>query len=394
MRSSVRQRSVELPPGVVGTARVERRARDLPSRIQPGDIAVVDHVDMDRRTAQGLVDAGAVAVLDAAAIITGRYPNLGPQTLVGSGLQVVDSLGPALLAAVHDGARVRLHDGVVYVEDVEVARGRVLDEELVAAEMATARAGLVNHLAALTHGSTELLRREEDLLLHGRGVPRLATRLEGRPVVVIAPGADLDADLAEVRAFVREQHPAVIAVGTAADAARAAGLRPDVVVVDATDEQPSAAVLKAARDVVLHADGGAGTGLQEQLERLGVRPVRCATSLAPEDAALVVADAADPAVIVVVGMRASLEDMLDRQRPGLAGTYLTRLKTGPRLVEVAALRHLYSGRVRPWHLLLVLLAGLVALAAAVAVTPVGHEWADSLAATLSDLFDRAQGLFS
>lgn len=193
-----------------------------------------------------------------------------------------------------------------------------------------------------------------------------------------------------MRPFVREQHPVVIAVGTAAVALQQSGVRADVVVVDADDELPSAAVLRAARDVVVRADRGSAPGIVEQIERLGVRPSLMETAAAPEDAALVMADAADPTVIVAVGMRATVAELLDSQRPGLAGTFLTRLKVGPRLVDAAAVPHLYSGRVRPWHLLVLMVAGFVALAAAVAVTPVGHEWA----ASLSDLTDQALGLFS
>ncbi|GAA1774950.1 putative cytokinetic ring protein SteA [Nocardioides hankookensis] len=348
---------------------------------------MVDHLDMDRHTAQALVDAGVVAVVDAVAIISGRYPNLGPQLLADAGVEIVDGVGPAALGAISDGAAIRLHDGVVLVDDVEVARGRVLDAESVAAEMERARAGLATQLAGLTHNSTELLRREQDVLLHGIGVPRLATRIAGRPVVVVAGDYDQDHELAGVRVFLREQRPVVIAVGTAADALRRTGVRVDVVVLDADDELPSAASLRAARDVVVRLDRGSSPAILGQLDRLGVRPVLIESAVAAADAALVVADAADPSVIVAVGLRGTLAELLDSQRTGVASAFLTRLKVGPRLVDGAAVPLLYSGRVRPWHLLVVMVAGLVALAAAISVTPVGHDWA-------SDLYDIATGLFS
>lgn len=391
---SALRRPVEAAPGTVGTARVERRTRDLVPRLRVGDVAVVDHLDMDLVTARALVDAGVVAVIDAAAIISGRYPNLGPRALAEAGIVVVDRVGAAGLAAIGDGAEVRVHGGTVYVGGVEVASGRDLDREAVEEEMARARAGLATQLAALTHSSAELLRHEEDLLLHGVGVPRLASRVEGRPAVVIARGYDHDEELAGVRTYLREQHPVVVGIGAAADALRERKIRCDVVVVDVDDEElPSAATLRAATDVVIRARGAA-PAMVEQLERLGVRPAIVDTSAAPEDAALVVVDAADPSVIIGVGMRATLEELLDSSRPGLAATVLTRLKVGPRLVDAAAVPRLYAGRVRPWHLLLVMLAGLVALVAAVSVTPVGQEWTDSLSSALSDLSASIQGLFT
>ncbi|WP_051551669.1 putative cytokinetic ring protein SteA [Nocardioides sp. URHA0020] len=385
---------MEARPGTVGTARVERRTRDLLPRLRPGDIAVLDHLDMDRASAQALVDAGVVAVVDAVAIISGRYPNLGPRTLADAGVLIVDSVGAAGLAAISDGATLRIHDGTVYVADEEVATGRALDSAGVVAEMERAQSGLATQLAGLTHNSTELLRREQDLLLHGLGVPRLATRVARRPALVVVRDYDYDTELAAVRPFVREQHPVVVAVGAAAEALRAVGVRPDVVVVDAEDDLPSAATLRAARDVVVRIDPGSAPPIVEQIERLGIRPALVETAVAPEDAALVLVDAAGPTVIVAVGMRVTVAELLDSQRPGAAGAFLTRLKVGPRLVDAAAVPHLYSGRVRPWHLMLVMLAGLVALAAAVSVTPVGQEWADSLTAALSDLYDQAVELFS
>ncbi|MBB3044474.1 putative membrane-anchored protein [Nocardioides soli] len=355
-------------------------------RLRPGDIAVLDHLDMDRASAQALVASGAIAVVDAAAIISGRYPNLGPRTLAEAGLVVVDGIGAAGLAAIRDGAEIALDGGRVLVDAVMVADGRPLDRDAVEAEMERARSGLASQLAALAHGSTELLRHEEDLLLHGVGVPRLATRVAGRPVLVVARDHEHTDEFTGVRTFLREQHPVVVGVGGAADALRADGVRCEVVVVDEADELPTAQTLRAAGDVVVRTAGDA-RGVVEQLERLGVRSSVVRTSTAPEDVALVVADAAEPSVIVGVGLRATLEDLLDGGRPGAAGAVLTRLKVGPRLVEATAVPHLYSGRVRPWHLLLVMLAGLAALAAALSVTPVGQEWADSI----SDIF---QGLFS
>ncbi len=394
----LRQRAPEALPGLVGTARVERRTRVLLPRLRPGDLAVLDHLDMDRATAQALVDAGVSAVVNASPLISGRYPNLGPEVLAGAGVTLVDGIGPDGLAAIRDGSRVRLHDGTVYVDDRAVATGRDVDADTVREEMAQARTGLVTQLETFTHNSTEFLRREQDLLLHGRGVPRPATRIAGRPVVVVVQGHEYAAELAAIRPYIREQQPVLIGVERGADTLREAGLRPDIVIVDARAEdaeQPAAKTLRAARDVVVRVDRGAERTPTDQLERLGVRPLRLETGATSEDAALILADACDAALIVGVGMHATLDEFLDRQRSGLASTYLTRLKVGARLVDASSVPRLYSGRVRPRHLLVVMLAGLVALGAAVGVTPVGQEWADQAASALSDLFQTqtVQGLF-
>lgn len=381
MRMPVRPRPALDRPGVEGPARVDRRTAALLPRLSPGDIAVLDHADLDRAVAQALVDVGVAGVVNAAPMISGRYPCLGPSLLVEAGVPVVDGIGLDGLAAIGDRQRVRIAGGAVLVDEVAVATGRTVDAEILAAELETARQGLTTQLATLTHNATEFLRREQDVLLHGLGVPRVGTRIADRPVVVVVPSHDHERELASVRTFVREQRPVLVAVGRGAETLRAAGLRADVVVMDASaedTERPSAQVLKAARDVVVRADPGTGRAALEQLERLGLRPLRFDSSATPEDAALVLADVGQASIIVGVGMHATLDDFLDRRRAGLASTFVTRLKVGHRLVDATAVPQLYAGRVRPRHLFLVMLSGLVALAAAIGVTPVGQEWADTL----------------
>ena len=339
-------------------------------------------------------------MVNAAAFISGRYPNLGPELLAQAGVELVDGIGPGGLAAIKDGAEIRLLEGTVYVDDQAVAEGRVLDLDNVMKQMTAARTGLATQLESFTHNSTEFLRREEDLLLHGAGSPRLATPISGRPVVVVVPGHDHAAELTGIRSYIKEQAPVLIGVDRGADALMAAGLEPDVVVVTtqpaASDDAgvASAKALKGARDVVALVNRGAARSATDHLERLGVRPLRFETGATAEDAALLLGDLNDASLIVGVGMSATLDEFLDSQRSGLASTYLTRLKVGPRLVDAGAVPELYSGTVRVRHLLVVALVGLIALAAAIGVTPVGQEWADAIASGASDLLDSLQGLFS
>lgn len=386
-----RSTSVELP-GVTGPTRVGRRTRTLLGRIRPGEVVVVDHLDMDRATAQRLVDLEVAAVLNAAPMTSGRYPNLGPGVLAGAGIVMVDDLGPEIFTAVKDGTAVRVHDGVVHVGDREI-QGRMLTPELVADQLAEARTGLTHQLESFTHNSTEFLRREQEVLLHGEGVPALATRIEDRPVVVVVPGGDHVAQLRTLRRFIREVRPVLIGVDRGADALVAAGLDPDVVVVSADsseDEMPSAKAVRACRDLVVRVDRGSSRAVLDRWEKLGARPAAFETSATSEDVALVLADARDASTIVGVGLHATLDEFLDRQRAGLASTFLTRLKVGPRLVDATAVPLLYAGQVRPRHLLVLMLFALLALGVAVGTTPVGQEWLDSLTTYTSDLVDRLQ----
>lgn len=393
MKFRTRSRPTESQPGIAGTARTERTPQRLRAALAAGDVVFLEYLDMDRNTAQRLIDAGVVAVVNAQPMISGRYPNLGPQLLAEAGVVMVDGAGPA--SAVKDGTQVRVHGGEVFVGDDLVMGGRVVDEQVLADELASARSGLSTQLTSFTHNSTEFLRREEALLLHGEGIPTLDPAHHERPAVVVVASHDWASELRGLRPFLREQHPVVIAVDQAADAMRSAKVSPDVVVLSAPDgDLPSREALRRAEHVVVLVERGAGRNVTEPLERMGVAPVRFETSATGEDAALLIADAAQARVVVGVGMHATLDEFLDRQRAGLASTYLTRLKLGPRLVDAAAVPTLYDGAVRPRHVAALGIVGTLLMAVAVYVTPVGQEWAADLAPWFGDIYDNVRGLFT
>ncbi|MBL0747896.1 putative cytokinetic ring protein SteA [Nocardioides baculatus] len=397
MKFAVRSRPAPSLPGVHGPARLHRRTASLLGRLQPGDVAVVDHLDMDRDTAQALIDAGVAAVVNASPMISGRYPNLGPELLVQAGVTVVDAAGPEVFDRVKDGTDLRIDAGVVHEGDSLVVAAREVTPDVVRREMGEARSGLTAQLESFTHNTTEFLRREQDLLLHGHGIPETATEMAGRPVVVVVRSHGWEDELRGIRAFVREQRPVLIGVDRGADALVAAGHRPDVVVLTSgSDDLPAAAVLRKARDVVVLVEHGTPRSAVEHLERLSIRPLRFETTATTEDAALLLASTHDASLIVGVGLHATLAEFLDRRRTGLASTFLTRLKVGPDLVDASALPRLYDGAVRPRHLLGALLAGVIAVGAAISVTPVGQQWVDELSpgitSTTTDLIDDVRGL--
>jgi uncharacterized membrane-anchored protein len=379
--------------GVAGTARTDRRISALLPRLRAGDIAVLDQVDLDGPTAEALAEAGVAAVINRAAMISGRFPNRGPQILLDAGIPMIDQAegtnGRDLLTAVADGRRLLLRGGTVSVGDDVVAEGRSLTAQDVADQLTGAEAGMSTQLHTLTHNSAEFLRREEALLLHGEGIPRVRTKLKNRPVVVVGQGPDDVAELRRIRRYLREVKPVVVATGEGLALARAAGLSPDVVVLDSRAEDlPLAKELRSCRDVVVtEAPGGVrseGAG-SDRFDRIGVRAVPMRTTATPADAALLLADAGGATPIVAVGLRGTVEEFLDGSREGIGSGYMTRLKVGPRLVDATAVPLLYSGQLRARHAYLVLLIGLVVVAAALATTDVGHQWALDLRDQLDQL---------
>jgi uncharacterized membrane-anchored protein len=377
MRLTLRSATVTDPAaGVRGPVRAGRPTRSLLARLEPGDVAVIDHLDLDQGTARALVDARVAVVVNAQPMISGRYANLGPEILAEAGIVLVEGIGSSAFARLAEIDEVTVRGGGLYEGNQLIVQGRALDLDDVRAAMAEARAGLAAQLETFTHNSSELLRREEDVLLNGSALPMLHTPLDGRPAVVVAHARP--AEISQIKRFVREQRPVVVAVDAAAAKLRKAGVKPEVVVLTSSDPLPEAKVVRGARDVVVVQRADAAPGVTEGLARMGVAPHIVGTTVSTEDAALLVTNAGRPSLVVGVGLNATLEDFLDRRRSGLAGSYLTRLVVGPRLVDAAMLPLLYTGRVRPWHVAVSVLAGLVAVGASIATTSVGQDWVQQL----------------
>src|SRR4051794_4570204 len=228
-------RSRPQPPsaaGVVGVARVDTRTKNLTKRLQPGEIAVIDHLDIDTVAAEALAARRPGAVVNAVASTSGRYPNLGPQILLDAGIPLVDAVGRDVMVAVQEGERIRVHGGEVYVRDDLVGSGVEQTPETVAAAMDAARAGLAVQMEAFAANTMEYLRRERDLLLDGVGVPDVRTSMDGKHVLVVVRGYHYQEDLQVLRPYVREYKPVVIGVDGGADAVLAAGLPLHLVVGD------------------------------------------------------------------------------------------------------------------------------------------------------------------
>ncbi|MDQ4085218.1 MAG: putative cytokinetic ring protein SteA, partial [Actinomycetota bacterium] len=336
----------QTPPGIRGRVRLGRRTRSLVRRLRPGDIAVIDHVDLDQPTAQALVDAQVAAVVNVAPSTSGRYPNHGPEVIVDAGIPLVDDVHGPVFAKLHDGDEVRIDHGVVYRRDEQVGAGNVLDHDQVVAAADSARAGMAAQLETFSANAMEFIRREGELLLEGTDVPAVRTNFRGRPVVVVQKCFDYAADLRRLRQFIKERRPLLVGVDEGAEVLVAVGHRPDVIVgdIDAISDR----ALRCGAEVVARVPrDGVPTGL-DRLERLGVSAVVFRTSATSEDAAMLLADSAGARFIVTVGSHTSPEEYLDRGRSGMASSFLTRLRVGPRLLDARAVERLYQSRVRTW----------------------------------------------
>ncbi|MDQ1483874.1 MAG: hypothetical protein QOF35_1950 [Actinomycetota bacterium] len=371
---------------------MDPRTKDLTKRLRSGDIAIIDHEDIDKVSAEALLVCKPVAVVNAAHSITGRYPNMGPEILIDAGVPLLDNVGDDVMLAVRDGQSARLDGDTLYVGDVVVAKGILLDREIVGAAMIEARAGLAVQLEAFAANTMEYLRRERALLLDGVGVPDITTVLEGRHALVVVRGYHYKDDLETLRHYIREFRPVLIGVDGGADALVEAGHRPHLIVGDM--DSVSDATLNCGAEIVVHAyrDGHA-PGL-DRVRRLGLESVVFPATGTSEDVAMLLADDKGASLIVAVGTHATLVEFLDKGRAGMASTFLTRLRIGGKLVDAKGVSRLYRSRISNLSLALMLSVAILALFVAMTATPAGTTILQLAAARWDDVWSWTVGFFT
>ena len=392
------QMSIRLPargnrgphPGLSGPARVDGRTKDLTKRLRAGDIAVIDHEDLDRVSAEALVACRPAAVVNASSSISGRYPNLGPEILVAAGIPLLDRAGPAVMT-IKDGTELTIEAGAVCTPEATVTTATVLDIDAVQEAMTLARAGLSDQLEAFAQNTMDYLRKERELLFDGVGVPDIRTDLDGRHALIVVRGYHYKDDLQTLRHYIREYKPVLIGVDGGADALIEARHHPDLIVGDMDSVSDHA--LRCGAEIVVHAyRDGRAPGL-ERVRALGVEPVVFPATGTSEDVAMLLADDKGASLIVAVGTHVTLVEFLDKGRSGMASTFLTRLRVGGKLVDAKGVSRLYRARISSFSLVLMLTVGLLALGAALWSTDGGRALLQVLGARIDDLWSSIQGGF-
>jgi uncharacterized membrane-anchored protein len=343
-----------------GPARLDKRTKHLVKRLTADDVAIIDHLDLDRVAAEGLVLAEPAAVINAAASVSGRYPNVGPLLLAAAGIPLIDGVGSEVMDAVRDGTQVVVEGERVVAGDWSATGARQTMATLEEA-VARAKASMGEELERFAENTLEYLRRERHLVLDEPDVPHVPIDMRDRHVLVAVRGPDYREDLNALRhsGYLNEVRPVLIAVDGAADALLEIGRKPDVIIGDM--DSVSERALRCGATLVVHGYRDGRAPGSERLDGLGLDHVVYAAEGTSEDIAMLLAYEKGAELIVAVGTHSSMVEFFDKGRSGMASTFLVRMKVGPILVDAKGVSRLYQHRVRKGDLALLVLSALITL---------------------------------
>jgi uncharacterized membrane-anchored protein len=355
-------------PSLSGVARVDRRTKALIARLQPGDIAVIDHEDLDRVAAETLVGARPAAVVNASPSMTGRYPNTGPLALTEAGIPLIDAAGAAVMG-IEEGSRITIRDGTVFVGDDEIARGERQTHLGLQERIVAAKSTMGAELERFAENTLRYIQAEGHLLVDEPEVPEVpGVDFRGRHVLIVVRGVGYkdDLDLLRRSGYIADQKPILIAVDGGADALLEVGRQPDVIIGDM--DSVSEEALRCGARLIVHGyrDGRAPGG--DRLDELGLEYEVYGSEGTSEDIAMLLSYEKGCELIVAVGTHNSMVEFLDKGRAGMASTFLVRMKVGMMLVDAKGVSRLYRSTVRTRDLLLLVLAAIFTMVVIVLVS--------------------------
>ena len=336
--------AVAVPSVITGTARVGPRTKELVRRLAPGEIAVIDHANLDRVAAQELVAASPAAVVNASPSADGTYPNLGPLILTRAGIPVIDA-DAGLPALVRDGDPLEIDGGEIRVAGTSVAEGTALDADELLALLEDGRRRSVDLLREFAENTLVHVRGEAEGFLSLGDLPEPRTSFRGRDALIVVRGGDHVRDLDALAGYIGRRAPVLIGVDGGADALVDRGLLPDLIVGDM--DSAGEAALRSGAELVVHGYPGGGAPGATRLEALELPHSIVAAPGTSQDLALLIAYEHGAELLVSVGTPQSLVEFLGKGRAGMSSTFLARLLVGDALVDASGVGRLLPGAFRP-----------------------------------------------
>lgn len=355
-----------------GTARVDRRTKNLVKRLQPNEIAIINHEDLDEVCAEALVETKVKAVINAAPSISGKYPNLGPLALVKAGIFLLDDVGQEVMEKVREGDAIEIIDNRIIVRDRWTGHGEVLDLAKVEAKMEATKKNLGMMLEKFVQNTIEYAQQEQSMILGDVKAPPTGIVFKGRHTLIVVRGQNYKEDLSAIKSYIEDVRPVLVGVDGGADALREFGYCPDIIIGDMdsiTDE-----TLRCGAEIVVHAyPDGRAPGLA-RVEKLGLQAVTFPAPGTSEDIAMLMAYHRGTELIVAVGTHSNMIDFLEKGRSGMASTFLVRLKVGSILVDAKGVNKLYRRSIKFKYLAGIIAAALIPFALIAVTAPTTRQF--------------------
>jgi len=355
---------------IKGTLKKDRITKNLIKRLNYGDIALIDHRDLDEVAALSLVESRIKCLININKTISGKYPNQGPSILIEANIPIFE-IEEDIYNELTEGDMIEIKDNYIIYKDDKITKCKPLDRTKVIELLEMASQNIESELEKFIENTLRYAKKEKGLVTGKIDIPQTKTRINGKHVLVVVRGRDYKMDLEAIKTYIDEVNPILIGVDGGGDALMDFGYRPHLVVGDM--DSISDKCLKRAREIIVHAyPDGRAPGL-ERVEKLGLKAQIFPAPGTSEDIALLLSYANGADLIVAVGSHTNMIDFLEKGRSGMSSTFLVRLKVGSILVDAKGVNKLYRSGFKLKYIIGIAIAALIPIIIITSIHPFMKE---------------------
>ncbi|MFW5976428.1 MAG: putative cytokinetic ring protein SteA [Bacillota bacterium] len=341
---------------ISGKVKIDQKTKDLVKRIKPGEIAIINHKDIDQIAGQSLKEKKVKAVINLNKSISGKYPNKGPLILHEAGIPIIDNCDSGILSLLKENENISIIDGIILKNGDKIGSGNLLTKKEINNKLKKAEKNLTRELDKFIDNTLYYAHKEKSLILDVQ-IPDIDINFKRRQALIVVRGPNYKKDLLTVKSYIDEINPIIIAVDGGADACLEQGYNPDIIIGD-MDSVSDKALLCGALVIVHAYPDGEAPGL-DRIEKLGIKSISFPAPGTSEDIAMLLAFEKGAELITAVGTHSNMVDFLEKGRPGMASTLLVRMKIGNKLVDARGVNKLYKSDIHYHYWFQILLAILV-----------------------------------
>lgn len=369
---------------IKGYARVGKRTKELVKYLKPNEIAIIAHEDVDQLAAYALTERKVKAVINAYSSISGQYPHRGPEILVSSGIYVLDKVGEKVFNRIRTGMEIELSNNEIFNNGNFIGKGEILSQDKIEKKFQEAENNYGIQLEKFIQNTIEYAAKELDLVGKDLEIPPLFVDFKGCHSLIVVRGNNYKEDLSVIRSYIDEVKPVIIGVDGGADALHHLGHIPHIIIGDM--DSISDETLRCGAQLIVHAyPDGRAPGM-ERIRDLGLKASILPAPGTSEDVAMLLAYQMGTELIVAVGTHSNVIDFLEKGRPGMASTFLVRLKVGSILVDAKGVSKLYRQKLKVRYIAQIIVAALIPFIIVSFVSPSGYRFFRLLSMKLRILF--------
>lgn len=346
----------------------DRVTKNLTKRLNPGDLALISHRDLDEVAAMTLVERGIAGIINTDRTISGKYPNRGPEILMKNGIPIFEVEGLEAVEKIREGDLIEIENSEIRLDGQKITSCNYLTNDDIRGLLQKGFDNIEVELDAFIENTLDYAKKEKGLVTGSIKIPEVRTDFQNRHVLVVVRGQDYKRDLMTIKNYITEVKPLLVGVDGGGDALLEFGYVPDIVIGDM--DSVSDKCLVSAREVIVHAFKDGRAPGYDRVKSLGIEPVIYPSPGTSEDIALLLAYEKNADLIVALGTHTSMIDFLEKGRPGMASTFLTRLKVGDRLVDARGVNKLYGNDFNPRYLVSIVVAAFIPIIILTLINPI------------------------